>query len=322
LSNYFIFDENECKFVPVMYKPLDRLIHTASQLLLYGIVIAGAAIAVLSNYAGSPAEIALKAENRELLSQLERTRSAIVTLDKKIVTLAEADNELYRTLLGLDPLSYDERQAGVGGADMLSRLDVYNTSTSELMRWTINNLESLERRINVQKLSFEEIKLYYNENQEKMRHIPAIRPINTEITSGFGMRLHPVYRFRRMHEGVDFRARVGTPIHATGDGSIIMAGRNGTYGITIKIDHGFGFESLYAHLSAVEPSVRVGRTISRGDIIGYTGDTGVVEGPHLHYEILRDGKAVDPLNYMFADLSPEEYVAFRRIADESERSLD
>jgi murein DD-endopeptidase MepM/ murein hydrolase activator NlpD len=322
LSNYYLFDEGECKFVPVTYKPLDRFIHTASQLLIYGIVIAGAAIAVLSNYAGSPAEIALKAENRELISQLERTRNAIVTLDRKIVTLAEADNELYRTILGLEPVSYDERQAGVGGADMLSRLDVYSASTSELMRWTINNLESLERRVNVQKISFDEIKQYYNENQEKMRHIPAIRPINSEITSGFGMRMHPVYRFRRMHEGVDFRARIGTPIYATGDGVVSLSGRNGTYGITIKIDHGFGFESLYAHLSAVEPGIRAGRRVVRGEIIGYTGDTGVVEGPHLHYEIFRDGLAVDPLNYMFADLSPEEYVAFRRIADESERSLD
>lgn len=97
---------------------------------------------------------------------------------------------------------------------------------------------------------------------------------------------------------------------------------NGTYGITIKIDHGFGYESLYAHLSRVETGLRVGRSVSRGDLIGFTGDTGVVEGPHLHYEIIRDGVPVDPINYMFADLSPEEYIAFRRIADSNDRSMD
>ncbi|MCH8494529.1 MAG: M23 family metallopeptidase [Balneolales bacterium] len=322
MSTFFYYDKNECKFVPIEYNSLDRFIHTSAQLLLYGIVVTGIVIALMSAYAGTPAEIALKAENKELLSQLQRTKTTIVTLDEQITRLAENDNELYRTVLGLEPLSYDERLAGTGGADVHSRLDVYQAETSELMKWTLTNLESLERRVNIQKLSFDEIKHYYNENQDKMRHIPAIRPINSIITSGFGLRMHPVYRFRRPHDGVDFRARIGTPIYATGDGQVSLAGRNGTYGITIKIDHGYGFESLYAHLSSIEQGVRVGRRVQRGDIIGYTGDTGVVEGPHLHYEVIRDGRAVDPLNYMFADLSPEEYLAFRRISEENEKSMD
>lgn len=304
------------------YNTFDRFVHTASQLLLYGIVISGIVISLIVSFAGTPSEIALKAENRELLSQLRNTKTTIVRLDEQLNLIAQNDNEIYRTMLGLDPLSYDERMAGTGGYDLLSRLDVYQSQTSDLLRWTISNLESLERRVNIQQLSFEEIKHFYNENQEKMRHVPAIRPINSIITSGFGPRMHPVYRFRRPHEGVDFRARIGTPIYATGDGMITMAGMNGTYGITIKIDHGFGYESLYAHLSRVETGLRVGRRVTRGDLIGYTGDTGVVEGPHLHYEVIRDGAPVDPLHYMFADLSPEEYIAFRRIADSNEHSMD
>ncbi|KPQ00318.1 MAG: Peptidase, M23/M37 family [Bacteroidetes bacterium HLUCCA01] len=320
--SYYYYDKDECKFVPVQYDAVDRLIHTVSQLLLYGIVISGVVISMIVNYAGTPSEIALRAENRELTSQLRHTRATILQLDEQLDQLVANDNELYRTVLGLDPISMDERMAGTGGSDRIAGLNIYQSDTSELLRWTLGNLESIERRVNIQQLSFEEIKAYYNENQQKLQHIPAIRPINSIITSGFGPRMHPVYRFRRPHEGIDFRARIGTPIYATGDGVISMAGTNGTYGITIKIDHGFGYESLYAHLSGLETGIRTGRRVKRGDLIGFTGDTGVVEGPHLHYEIIRDGRAVDPLYYMFADLSPDEYIAFRRIADTNERSMD
>lgn len=322
MSKFYFYDEEECGFVPIEYNALERFIHTASQLLLYGVVIAGVMIVTLSTYAGTPSEIALKAENRELLNQLNKTKSTIMSLDDQLNRLARTDNEIYRTMLGVDPISYDERLAGVGGSDGLSRFDVYNAETSDLVKWTISNLESIERRVNIQKLSFEELKHYYNQNQEKLRHIPAIRPINSVIVSGFGMRMHPVYRFRRMHEGVDFRARIGTPVYATGDGRISLASNFGAYGLTIKIDHDFGFESLYAHLSAFEPGIRPGRVVKRGDIIGYTGNTGIVEGPHLHYEIIKNGAAVDPLLYMFADLSPEEYLAFRKISEENDKSLD
>lgn len=317
MSTFYLYDEEVCEFVQINYKPSERFFHTASQLILYGIVVAGLLTILLSTFAGTPAEIALKAENRELLNQLHKTRSAIVLFDDQLKVLAQNDNDLYRSLLGTDPISTDERMAGVGGSDMLNRFDIYQAETADLLKWTITNLESLERRVNIQKLSFEELKQYYNNNQELMRHIPAIKPINSTITSGFGMRMHPVYRFRRIHEGVDFRARIGTPIYATGDGVISLSSRYSTYGLTIKIDHGFGFESLYAHLSAFESGIRPGHKVKRGDLIGYTGNTGVVEGPHLHYEIYKDGIVVDPLEYMFADISPEEYITLRRMSEEN-----
>lgn len=322
MSTFYYYDEDEKSFIQVEYKPVERFFHTAAQLSLYGIVIAGLLIVLLSTYAGTPAEIALKAENRELLNQLNRTRSSIISLDEQLRLIAKSDNELYRSIFGIEPISEDERMAGVGGSEMIDRFDIYQAESAEILKWTITNLEALERRVNIQKLSFEELKHYYNENQALMRHIPAIRPINSAIVSGFGMRLHPVYRFRRMHEGVDFRARIGTPVYATGDGTITLASRYSTYGLTIMIDHGFGYESLYAHLSAFEAGIRPGRQVKRGDLIGYTGNTGVVEGPHLHYEIHRDGRPVDPLNYMFADISPEEYITFRRIAEENQTSMD
>lgn len=315
MSIFYYFDEEEQGFIQVEYKPVERLIHTASQFLLYGIVIAGLLIIMLSSYAGTPAEIALKAENRELFTQLNHTKKTISSLNKELSQLAESDNDLYREILGLNPISSDQRLAGTGGSDMLNRFDIYQNESSELLKWTVSNLESLERRVNIQKLSFDEIKSFYNENRAMMLHLPAIKPLNSLIISNYGMRVHPVYRFRRMHEGIDFRARIGTPIYATGDGTISLASRYSTFGLTIIIDHGYGFESLYAHLSAFAPGIKANRKVLRGDLIGYTGNTGVVEGPHLHYEIHKDGIPVDPLNYMFADISPEEYTGLRRMAE-------
>ena len=322
MSTFYYYDETEQGFVQVEYKPGERLIHTASQLMLYGLVIAGLLIILLSTYAGTPAEIALKAENKELLSQLTRTQSSIRSLDEDLKLLAQNDNELYRAILGLDEISEDERKAGTGGNDELAKFDIYSRDSAELLKWTVSNLESLERQINLQKLSLEEIKKQYNDNQQMMLHLPAIRPINSVVISDFGMRMHPVYRFRRMHEGIDFRARIGTPVYATGDGRISMASRYSTYGLTVKIDHGYGYESLYAHLSAFAPGMRPGRRVQRGELIGYTGNTGIVEGPHLHYEIYKDGRAVNPLNYMFADVSPEEYVTLRRFNEENEQAIN
>ncbi len=322
MSTFYYYDETEQGFVQVEYKSGERLIHTASQLLLYGLVIAGLLIILLSTYAGTPAEIALKAENKELLSQLTKTQSTIRSLDEDLKLLAKNDNELYRAILGLEEISDDEREAGTGGNDELAKFDIYNRDSAELLKWTVSNLESLERQINLQKLSLEEIKKQYNENQQMMLHIPAIRPINSVVISDFGMRMHPVYRFRRMHEGIDFRARIGTPIYATGDGRISLASRYSTFGLTVKIDHGYGYESLYAHLSAFAPGMRPGRRVQRGELIGYTGNTGIVEGPHLHYEIYKDGRPVNPLNYMFADVSPEEYVTLRRYNEGNELTVE
>ncbi len=315
MKNYFYYDEKECKFIPVRYNTTDRLIYTASLWILCGVVLTGLSMIFLSNVAGTPSEIALRAENKELAKQLRYTHSTITHLDTQLQLLAENDNELYRTVLGVDPIPYEERQLGVGGSDPLEGFDAFQPHTSELLRWTISNVESLERRVGIQKVSFEEIKEYYNENQQKLRNLPITRPVDGVILSGFGMRMHPALRYRRHHDGVDFRARIGTPIYATGDGVVKFSGRRGTYGLLLEIDHGFGYETRFAHLSRFEDGIRPGTRVRRGQIVGYTGDTGITTGPHLHYEIRKHGRAVNPENYMFADLTPEEYREFRRISE-------
>ena len=322
MRNYFYYDEKECEFIPVQYHPAEKVIYSLSLWILSGAIVSVLSLVILTHTTGSPAEIALKAENEALHSQLEETRTTIEKLDEQMAELAETDNELYRTVLGVDPISDDERQAGVGGADLYTEFDAYSSDASDILRWTASNLKSMERRLNIQKLSFEEIKSHYNSNRELMSNIPAIRPVNGMVLSGYGMRRHPVLGYNRMHEGMDFRARRGTPVYSTGDGVVKSTSRRGTYGLMLVIDHGHGYETRYAHLSDIADDIRPGTEVKRGQLVAKTGNSGLTSGPHLHYEVRKNGSSVDPLNYMFADLSPGEFIEYQRIADQNPYSMD
>lgn len=322
LNNYFYYDEHSCEFVPVEYNSLERIIYTACVWILCGVVLSGIGISILSFSVGTPAEIALKAENQELINQLQKTKSTIKDLDSEVEQLAKADNEMYRSVLGMDKISYDERQAGAGGADVYSEFDVYSQETAAILKWTAENLESLERSINIQQLSFQEIKKYYNGNKEKMKHIPAIKPTEGIILSGFGMRYHPVLGYDRQHDGLDFRANIGSNIVATGKGVVKYAGLKGTFGRLLIIDHGYGYESYYAHLSSFAKGIKPGAKVKRGDLVGFSGQSGMVEGPHLHYEVHKSDDPIDPLNYLFADTTPEEYMMYKDIVENNHKSMD
>ena len=320
--NYYYYDPDNCRFVPIFYSQLEKVIYTVSIWIVFGVILTGIGIATMSKFVGTPAEIALKAENRELITQLNDTRETINQLDQKVEKLASADNEIYRTVLGLKPIPDDERMAGMGGADIYSKYEKYSDDASEILKWTAGKLENLERRISIQKASFSELKQYYNKNQQKMRHLPVIKPTPGIIISGYGMRFHPVLKYKRMHDGIDFRATVGSKIYATGDGKVVFAGRKGTYGYLLEIDHGYGYVTRYAHLSKFVKGIRKGTKVKRGELVAYSGNSGITEGPHLHYEILKDGKTIDPINFLFADLSPEEFITYKKIAETNMTSMD
>ncbi|MDX1670803.1 MAG: M23 family metallopeptidase [Balneolaceae bacterium] len=322
LNNYYYYDEQNCEFIPVKYNSLERIVYTACVWILCGVVLSGISISILTTSIGTPAEIALKAENQELIKQFKNTKTRISKLDKELNKLARVDNEMYRSVLGMEPIPYDERQAGTGGADIYSDMDIYSEETAEILKWTTENLESLERGINIQQLSFDEIKNFYNNNQEMMSHIPAIKPVKGIMLSGYGIRFHPVLRINRMHDGLDFRANVGDEVYATGDGVVKYANLKGTYGRLLIIDHGYGYESRYAHLSAFAKGIKPGTRVERGDVIAFSGESGLVEGPHLHYEVIKSRRTVDPINYLFADTTPEEFLMYRQIALTNEKSMD
>lgn len=310
-KTHYFYDSERCEFVPLKYNTKKKLIHSLSFWLINCIVIACLGLAILSKYVGTPSEIALKDENKTLINQLKKAETSILDIENQLSYIAQLDNEMYRSILGLDPLSDELRMAGTGGADIYAEFDFHSKEASEILRNTASKLDQLERQINVQMLSFDEIKSYYNSNQNRLRNIPAIKPVNGIILSSFGMRVHPVLRYKRMHEGIDFRADINTDVYATGDGIVKFAGRRGTYGNLLEIDHGFGMVTRYAHLANFSDGIRVGKKVERGEIVAYTGNSGLTQGPHLHYEVLADGKPVDPLNYLIADITPEEYLMFK-----------
>ncbi|WP_018126506.1 M23 family metallopeptidase [Balneola vulgaris] len=322
LKNHFYYDEQKCEFIPIEYNKAEQVVYNLSVWILTGVVLSGLGIMLLSNFVGTPAELALKAENDALAAQLEETKESILSIDEQLQEIAKNDNEIYRSVLGLEDISSDEREAGTGGALPDEELDVFSESTAELLRWTTNKLNNLERKINIQKLSFEELKEAYNNNAEKLKHIPAIKPTKGILLSSFGMRDHPVLGYTRMHAAADFRADIGSEVYATANGTIKYVGLRGTLGRIVVIDHGYGYETLYAHLSSVPKGLKKGNKVNRGDLIAYSGNSGLTEGPHLHYEVHLNDIKVDPINYLFADISPEEYLMFKEFAKTNTKSMD
>lgn len=322
LKNHFYYDEEKCEFVPIQHDKSELIIYTACLWILNGIVLAGVGLSLLSSYIGTPAEIALQSENDALVQQLHETRNSIENLESRISDIAQIDNDMYRTVLGMNPLTEKDRQENIGGRDPYSDFDVYSEDASEILRWTASRLNNLERRVNIQKISFEEIKEYYNDNHDRLSHIPAIKPVNGVILSGYGMRIHPVLGYQRMHEGLDFRVDIGTPVYASGDATVKSTSRRGTYGLMVILDHGFGYETRFAHLSGFAQGIKPGTKLKRGDLVGFTGRSGMVQGPHLHYEVRVDGNPVDPIHYLFADTTPDEYMMYQEIASSNPQSMD
>ncbi|GAB5408980.1 MAG: M23 family metallopeptidase [Balneolaceae bacterium] len=322
LKNHYYYDESTCEFIPITYKRKEQVVYNLAIWILTGVVFAGIGIILLSTKVGSPSELALQAENEALYAQLEETKNSLVDLDNQLDDIAARDNEVYRSILGLTEISADERLAGIGGTDPYEEFEIFEESTADLLKWTASKVDNLERKIGIQNLSFEEIKNQYNNNKEKLTHIPAIKPGSGIFLSGFGLRYHPILQYSRPHNGVDFRAEIGSAVYATGDGKVKFAGRKGNLGKVVIIDHGFGFETLYAHLSTFGNDIKSGATVKRGQEIAKSGDTGLVEGPHLHYEVHLNNRAVDPLFYLFADTSPEEYMMFKQISETNANSLD
>ncbi len=279
-------------------------------------------LSLISTFYATPAELALKAENEFLIDEVEESKRTMTQLMGQLDDLAAQDNEMYRSILGLNEIPMAERNASMGGARPPEMDLSVSSSTAQLLAEARQSVRQIEQRIRIQNDSYEEIKRYFNTNSDKLKHIPAIKPVDNVLTSAYGMRTHPVMGYKTMHGGVDFRSEIGSAVYATGNGTISSRRYAGTYGRMIIIDHGYGFESRYAHLSSYAEGIQEGQRIERGDLIGYTGNSGMVSGPHLHYEVLRNGKHVDPLMYLFANTTPEEFKLYQELAATDHASMD
>ncbi|MCS7083126.1 MAG: peptidoglycan DD-metalloendopeptidase family protein [Bacteroidota bacterium] len=317
----FVYDEGACAFVEAR-PSWGRRYGVLLFVFFSGVALSLLGLWLLSPVLGTPAETALRAENEALRQEVERTQHRIQALQARLERLVRRDEELYRLLLGARPLDPAERQVAVGGADAYRSLEGFSTPAAAALERLVEQLDRLERQIQLQQASFGELDRLLREREKLLSALPAILPVQGRLISGFGQRLHPILRIVRDHEGVDFIAPPGTPVYATGDGVIQKLESGGGYGNHIVIEHGFGYTSLYGHLRAFAPGMRPGRKVKRGEVIGYIGNTGLSTGPHLHYEVRRFGRPLNPLHFFVADLTPAQYQALRQAAERSRVSLD
>lgn len=244
-------------------------------------------------------------------------------IDEVLENVAERDNNLYRVYFNSSPIPEEQRKAGFGGVNRYKALEGYDNS--ELVVSTTKRVDVISKELVIQSKSLDEILKLAKEKEKLLSAIPAIQPVKNEqlkqMASGFGYRSDPFTKIRKFHAGMDFSAKTGTPIYATGDGVVERADNTASgYGNHIVIRHGFGYETLYGHLSKYK--VRAGQRVKRGDIIGYVGSTGRSEAPHLHYEVHKNGEVVNPLNFYYGNISAAEFVAISKLANQENQSLD
>ena len=244
-------------------------------------------------------------------------------IDAVLENVADRDNNLYRVYFNTSAIPEEQRKAGFGGVNRYKQLEGYNNS--ELVINTSKRVDVISKELVIQSKSLDEILKLAKEKNSLWAASPAIQPVRNEnlkqMASGFGYRNDPFTKVRKFHEGMDFSAKTGTPIYATGDGVVDRADNAASgYGNHIVIRHGFGYETLYGHLSKY--NCKAGEKIKRGDIIGYVGSTGRSEAPHLHYEVHKNGEVVNPLNFYYGNISAAEYVVIAKLANQENQSLD
>lgn len=283
----------------------------------------GLAVLLNTNIVNTPRELAQERELNNYKFQFDILTKKMAHMEDVLSNIEDRDNNIYRLYFEANPIPQEQRMAGFGGVNRYNSLEGFDNS--EIVIKTTKKLEQLQKRMVVQSKSLDEITELAKEKEKLLASIPAIQPLaNKELTrmaSGYGWRSDPFTKARKMHWGMDFTAPKGTPVYATGNGVVTRADNNSSgYGEHVRIDHGFGYMSLYGHLSKY--NVRKGQKVERGDIIGFVGSTGRSEAPHLHYEIFKDNERINPINFYYGSLSAEEFESMLKVATQENQSLD
>lgn len=279
-------------------------------------------VIMLYYYFDSPKEKSLKRENEQLLAQYKILDKKLNSAADVLKALEQRDDNIFRVVFEAEPIPSSIRRAGSGGVNIYENLE--NMDNSKLVISTSKKINELSKAIYIQSKSYDEIEIMVKNKLNMLASIPAIIPIAIKdfkrISSGFGYRIHPIYKQRIAHMGMDFTGTLNTPIYATGNGKVIKINRQRGYGKRIVIDHGYGYKTIYAHLNGY--NVKKGQKVKRGDLIGYLGSTGISTGPHLHYEIKKNGKPVNPINYYYTDLTADAYDSIVEAASNTGQSMD
>lgn len=301
-------------------KRLLRVLGFVSAALVTALII----VAVAFRFLDSPKEKLMGYEVKQLKEQYTTLQNEINILSNNIAELENRDNNIYRSVFETAPLP-DSIRKGKKYTTVNARQLAY-IPTDELINTVKKDMGLLRRRIKIQNQSYDTLEHFVKSKQEMLSAIPAIQPLSNKtlerLASGFGYRIDPIYKTPKMHTGLDFTAATGTPIYATGDGTVQTAGfdNGGGYGYHVIINHGYGYETLYGHMTKIK--TRRGERVKRGQVIGWVGSTGKSTGPHCHYEVIKNGEKIDPVHFFFNDLTAVEYERIVRIAASNNQSFD
>jgi murein DD-endopeptidase MepM/ murein hydrolase activator NlpD len=319
----YYYDTKTCRYERLTTSAWDVILNTLGFLSVC-LVFAVALVFLYTKYFQSPKEAVLERENAELALYFELMRKDLEEANDILASLQERDDKIYRVIFEAEPIPVSLRKGGQERSRRYKELLDKGIKSQEIILSTMARIDKLNKQLYIQTKSYDEIVKLAKNKSQMLASIPAIQPVsNKELSrfaSGFGMRIHPIYKVKRMHTGCDFSAPRGTPIYATGNGKVkTVRTHPGGYGKEIEIDHGYGYVTKYAHLDNF--NVKIGQKVKRGELIGWVGNTGASTAPHVHYEIIYNGRKVNPVHYFYQDLTPSDYERILEMASIENQSL-
>ena len=303
---------------------IKQIVNSVLVYLSIALVFGGIGALLALYFVDSPTERILRKELSQYELELKIFNDKLSEVEAVLADVEYRDDNIYRIIFEAEPIPSNIRKAGYGGTDRYSKYDNYENG--RLLKDVAKKIDILSGRLYTQTISLDEVYALAADKERMLNSIPAIRPVREtdmrRISSYFGYRTDPFYKVKKLHEGIDFSLAVGEDVMTTGDGVIaeVQKNKQNGYGHYIEVDHGFGYTTLYAHLSAF--NVKKGDKVKRGQVIGYVGNTGKSVGPHLHYEVRKNGRAVDPINYFFNDITPEEYETMLQLSEIPTQTMD
>lgn len=322
----YVYNEHTLKYEA--HKSTSKDVLKRSVVFTSVVLFTSAIIFVLAyRYFPTPKEVLLEKQNEQVLYQISNLESQIEFLSSNLEGLHEKDSEVHRMVFGVKPIDEDYWNGGIGGHDKYAYLNNI-AETGPKIKTLLGKVDEMKNKLDIQKKSLDTLFNIAITKEAKIASIPSIKPVkedklkkNVKFLSGFGMRIHPIHKIRKFHKGIDFTAPQGTDIQATGNGRVVKVNSVGSgYGKHVLIDHGYGYKTLYAHMSSV--NVKVGEIVKKGQKIGLVGSTGTSTAPHLHYEIWLNGVAINPIDYVLDGLTPREYQEMVRRANQDNQSFD
>jgi hypothetical protein len=317
----FYYDSETLSYKRISTK-LSTIIKKSFLLVLATILVGFIGFIVFGYFIKSTNQLRLEGEIENMKLHYELLSKRIDESNEVLAEVQDRDDNIYRVYFEAEPISKEERKAGFGGVNRYKSLEGFKNST--MIIDVAKKIDVLSKQLVVQSKSLDYIVELAKNKAEMLASIPAIQPISNKklkhMASGYGYRIHPIYKTRIYHWGMDFSAPKGTPIYATGNGRVVEAESTRGYGNQVVINHGYGYKTRYAHMQKI--NVRRGQKVKRGDVIGYVGSTGSSTGPHLHYEVEKGKKRVNPVYYYFNDLTPDEYDKMLEISSQENQSLD